>query len=80
MRRGSMLRCCRRVRRNRRKMARLSRSAQAGHVAQNARHVPTGGGDEDGLGVLHVGTSRHGGVSRALSLADEGPEAMSRTR
>ena len=29
-------------------------------------------GDEDGLGVLHVGTSRHDGVSRALGLADEG--------
>ena len=47
--------------------------AQAGHVAQER---PDMGqqvvGDEDGLGMLHVGTSRHDGVSRALGLADEG--------
>jgi hypothetical protein len=29
-------------------------------------------GDEDGLGVLHMGATGHDGVARALGLADEG--------
>ena len=47
--------------------------AQASHVAQERPHVSKQVvGDEDGLGVLHMGATRHDGVARALSLADEG--------
>ena len=47
--------------------------AQAGHIAQERPHVcQQVVSDEDGLGVLHVGTSRHDGVTSALCLANEG--------